>query len=397
MRSAGGPPHVHEWWKIRKPFAARNGEQHTLFFQGEGPKARLYMASVPRGLGDVLDDKNVEIEEGKRSDLKLELNAVNSEIASQAEALPRHTEADQDKFQNGMSARVQAIATELGASLLSEKDHDPTLPVSVLTFGSDQGRASFAMGMPLTKNAGNTTGSGASGTLLLPGAALIDRHVPKSTHTRGGKPTSLEPLHKTHLIHEGLHGPYSAANTVRATPSLNVGGVMRGMENQALALQKQGKILRYRVTVNYFDGEPLPADWETRDYSDDDIQKWVAFYIAETIRIELFKKDKEEDPYLYVDDKTAKGSMPTTDAVVQETSREKCLQVLIKRGKANQANPAMVDGEWVNTGLNMRTLGEEAKITYDVVRAALKILNQDTTKVDTGISSISIRREFLSP
>jgi hypothetical protein len=271
---------------------------------------------------------------------------------------------------------------------------DP-LPDSKLTFKSDQGRASFAEGKPLTKNAGNTTGGAAGGTLFLPGASLIDRHVPKPTHTRGGVVTPLSPLHRTHLIHETLHGPFSADNTVRATPSLNVGGKMRRMEDQAIKLQQQGKILHYYVFVNYFEGEPLPPNWETSNYSEDDIQKWVAFYIARSINIYLFKKDKEEDKYEYVDHDEAVGDMPSTDAVVQETSRDKCLKALINHAKKNQTNPAMVDGEWVNTGLNQRTLGAEVNLTYDRVRTSMQLLNEDTTKV--GAKTISIRSKFLSP
>jgi len=59
----------------------------------------------------------------------------------------------------------------------------PLLP-SVITFTSDNnGRASHALGMPLTRIAGNTTGSNTNNNKF-PEWHLIDSHVTKSTHQR---------------------------------------------------------------------------------------------------------------------------------------------------------------------------------------------------------------------
>jgi dolichol kinase len=45
--AVAGVQRVVGWWRIRKPFTARDGTSHTLFFQGEGRNASLTVATTP--------------------------------------------------------------------------------------------------------------------------------------------------------------------------------------------------------------------------------------------------------------------------------------------------------------------------------------------------------------
>jgi hypothetical protein len=48
---AGG---VKDWWKVKKDFTTKDGEKHTLFFEGEGKNAILIMQSEPIAISDFL-------------------------------------------------------------------------------------------------------------------------------------------------------------------------------------------------------------------------------------------------------------------------------------------------------------------------------------------------------
>src|SRR5262249_40054105 len=74
------PGHVNPWWQVKQPFHAASGNNHTLFFHGEGANAKLYMASEPRSLEDVLRDKDLSIED--KATLEAGLNAIKTKIAS---------------------------------------------------------------------------------------------------------------------------------------------------------------------------------------------------------------------------------------------------------------------------------------------------------------------------
>jgi hypothetical protein len=45
---------IVDWWKMRKEFKTKNGEQHTLFFEGEGKNARLIVQSDRMAIEDFL-------------------------------------------------------------------------------------------------------------------------------------------------------------------------------------------------------------------------------------------------------------------------------------------------------------------------------------------------------
>src|SRR3954466_6762477 len=140
---------AHPWWQVKKPFHAASGGQHTLFFHGQGPSAQLYMASEPRSLEAVLNDKDLSIED--KATLDAGLKAIKDKIAKNPD-IGQRPDAEQNKFQGEINQMVQELAQQFASRL----QHEGELPASTVTFGSSGGRASFAMGMPLTKNPGST-------------------------------------------------------------------------------------------------------------------------------------------------------------------------------------------------------------------------------------------------
>ena len=314
---------AHAWWKVKKPFHAASGGQHTLFFHGQGAGAQLYMASEPRSLEAVLADRDLSIED--KATLEAGLKAIKDKIAANPD-IGQKPDAEQTKFQGEINEMVQKLAQEFASRL----QHEGKLPASTVTFGSSGDRASFAMGMPLTKNPGNTTGSGASGRLGTAGDRFVDKFVKKSSHTRHDKDGNeievrMNPLDQVHLLHSDLHGPFSAENIALGDKSLN--GQMRAAEQAAIAAIKADGQVRYRVSVAYHSNVAPPDDVsEIPGSVDQTIKSWIGYYIAQTMTVTSAKMSGTEYS-VALTGATASGDLPPIHGEVVETMDDRCMRV----------------------------------------------------------------------
>ncbi|NEQ79418.1 MAG: DUF4157 domain-containing protein [Moorea sp. SIO2I5] len=239
------------FWRVKKSFKLKDGSSHTLSFKKRGRKFLLFMASEkPKSLVEILKDKNVEIE-NKEMHLR-ELNSINNDISADANN-QKLTDKDRERLQKEYSRRVEELAKALSKHLNLVDD----LPPTTVTYEQKNGKAFKVVAKPLTLNPGNTKGSGSSNAGDIPGwkhVTNIDNHIlNKKTGQRGPKN-----WHKTHLLHDQLHGPGVSWNLVTATRKANIGaaGMKGGPEKKGLELVRDKKIISYTSKVDYWQEEP---------------------------------------------------------------------------------------------------------------------------------------------
>jgi uncharacterized protein DUF4157 len=366
---------ITQWWRVRAVFQAASGNQHSLFFRGEGPNATLSMASEssPRSLKDVLEDNDLVITE--REALKARLENINAEIAAN-ENMGEKPEKEQKDFQDKIAEKVQALADELHLHLR----HEGGLPASVITFGSNAGRASFVMGMPLTKNPGNTTGSPTRGRLDTVGDKFVTAFVSKTPYkrTKPNNPNgdtimvSMLPLDQVHLLHEKLHGPFSKENIALGDKTLNK-GILKA---EAAAIKEIGSgQIRYRVDLAYHSDAPPPEDpIEIPEPVVPTIRGWVGFYIARqaTVSISRWVDNAYSAPFFSI---TARGEIPAVRDEKRESIDDLCFRVARENLDSSLRKVREREVEYTPTTLNREDLEKKIKRTSKQMKEALSKLD----------------------
>jgi hypothetical protein len=376
---------AHAWWRVKQPFHAASGGQHTLFFHGQGPTAKLYMASEPRSLEDVLKDKDLSIED--RSTLEAGLGAIKTKIDSNPD-IGKKSDQEQNAFQASINEMVQKLAQQFASRL----QHEGELPASVVTFGASARRASFALGMPLTKNPGNTKGAEASGRLNTEGDRFVDNFIVKTSHERTDKAgnrinVQMNPLDQVHLVHSELHGPFSAQNIVLGDKSIN--RQMQGAEQDAIRTIKADGQIRYRVNVAYHADAPPPDDIsEIPDPVDQTVQSWVGFYVAREITVTSTKMSGT-DYTVALTGASATGSLPPVHGQIVETIEDMCVRVA--RANLDPSAPNLVENGvvYLATKFNLLRLQAALNRNENQMRVASERLRNN------GIFRITVGRGSL--
>jgi hypothetical protein len=334
----GAVARIVGWWRARSEFTTAAGEQHALYFQGEGRAARLVLASEPRGLREVLADEKLPIKD--RSTLQSGLAAIDKRIAANAD-IGTKDETAQNNFQKEIAAMVQVLASQFASRL----DHVEGLPASTLTFGLNQERASFAMGMPLTKNPGNTTGAAAGKRLNTEGDRFVGMFVARTTHERtdrDGNRIKVEmlPLDQAHLINAKLHGPFSPQNIALGDKSLNRG--INAAETEAIKAKEAGEQIQYKVDVEYHSSVKPPADTsEIAGPVSETVRSWTGFYIAKVMRVTWAKWLKNAYS-LSQRPSTGTGDIPAVTGEVIESIDD--MAVRVARGAPDPSLPEIERG-----------------------------------------------------
>jgi len=339
----GAAAKIVGWWKARSEFTTAEGETHALYFQGEGGGARLVMASTPRGLRDVLADKDLNIKD--RGALQAGLDAIDNKITANAD-IGTKDDGAQTKFQEDIASAVKALAAQFASRL----GHVEGLPASTLTFGANQGRASYAMGMPLTKNPGNTTGQAAQGRLNTVGDRFVNLFVAKTSHERSDRDgnrikVEMLPLDQAHLINAKLHGPFEERNIALGDKSLNSG--MKAVEGAAIKAKDAAAQFQYKVVVEYHSNTKPPAD--TEEISGpipETVRSWVGFYIAKSMTVTWAKwsKNAYSDPQ---DGGVGTGDIPAVTGQVIESIEDMAVRVARAAPDASLKNIVTPAGEYV--------------------------------------------------
>ncbi len=350
--AASGVKAIFQWWKGDTPFKTESGESHKLFFNGDGKLAKLMMASTPRSIPEVLNDPKLKIE--NVGALRAEYAAIDQQIAANAD-IGSKTEPEQRGFQQSVKAKVNALASKLAKYMKS----DSALPVSTVTFGANKGRASYAMGEPLTKNPGNTTGQAAAGRLATKGDTFANAFVPKKAskpkQNRNGDTiqVTMTPLVQAHLLNHELHGPFNAQNIALADAQLNA--QMKGAEGPAKTAAANEKI-KYRVTVTYHSEQEPPAD--TTNIPDPvvaTVKSWVGFYIAKSIVVTASKWGGSGYS-VPLPGANASGGIPPVSNEVIESAFAKATKLLRAAIDGTKPQRTFDSTIYVATGMNRATL-----------------------------------------
>lgn len=342
-----------EWWKDESPFKIGGVKKHRLFFKLEGKKAKLMMASTPRSIPEVLGDPDLKID--NLAALKTEYAAIDQLIAANSD-IGTKTPAEQNTFQQSVHAKVDALAAKLAKYMKS----DAKLPVSTITFGADQGRASYALGEPLTKNPGNTKGQPTTSTPLpTEGYRFATSFVPKQAKKpkldRYGNTIQIimSPLIQAHLINHELHGPYAPRNIALSDSQLNA--QMKGAEGPAKTAAETEKI-SYRVTVVYHSDQKPPADTTNiPEPITETIQSWVGFYIAKEIVVKSIKWGGSAYS-VPLTPATAKGGIPPVSGQIIESAIDKAMKLLKAEIDPTKAERKFDTVPYVATKMNRETL-----------------------------------------
>ncbi len=276
-----------EFWKVKKRFKTKSGISHTLFFQNKkGSKLRLFMASKPKSLEEVLTDPDLEIE--NREELLEQLKSLNTDIVNDAKN-KQFSDSQREQLHKEYSRRVENLASQLAEYL----DHQGDLPPTTVKHQLDQGKAFKVIAEPLTINPGNTngqnlpSGSGGPSPLGWDLASQTNQPDPDLGLTSTGRPRRSVNWGRTHLLSEKLHGPVALWNLVPTMVDVNSN--LRTIEHTTADRLKNHKILSYTTKVTYKPNKQIDGEGDEGNYPS---------------KIEVTIKEKSNDGETYENEKT---------------------------------------------------------------------------------------------
>lgn len=226
---------VGGWWRAPRPLTTRSGEQHTLLALGDPPNARLVVRSTERSLDQALQD----IEASKRQAGQ----PIPAEIADARGRVARFQVVNRNASESETQRpRIEADLTFIQGVLARHLPPD-NVPLTAVTFEMNQGRPRKVMARPLTRRAGNTTGTSQTSSIDTRFPAGIDRMQWKALH----------------LLNHELHGPNAAWNLIPGSGSAN--GLMSPFENAAkptVTGSANGMLWYSAEVLEYWDASQVP-------------------------------------------------------------------------------------------------------------------------------------------
>ena len=364
QRVKEGATRLFEWWNIKKEFRGKDGERHSLFFEGSRQRPRLIVQSDKTDLESWIEKaKAANTIEGLGSFVE-KYDYLQTAIAS---VEMQYTEGDVDEqrqvaadfvtdseFKEGIDQLIVAIPQQFFGGEAQK------LPPSILTFKMVDGKPTIVLARPLTKLEGNTRGepstsgpvtedplSQAVATVLTTRGMEIRRALedidPASDTYRQLKSERLlfPQFNRVHLISSELHGPARRWNFVLAGNGVN--GPLRIIEERAKrfiapSVEKTPGILRYETTVTYHSSNPesairiedFPASVSVR-------VKWVSWNDAGTQLVDSEKP--QTDGNHHIDGELFKGleikKIPAPSGQLDWTAITDALMARIDRTEAN--------------------------------------------------------------
>jgi len=369
------------WWEVREQFQTEDGESHTLFFQGEGKGAQLFLASTPRSLENVLNDEALDIE--NREQLKTDLNEINTDIAQNAENTSL-TEPQREAFQKSIQTRVTQLASKVARHL----HHAADLPPTTVTYQLNQGRAFKVKAEPLTINPGNTTGQSTGSRSVITGNEMIDQWVQQT-----GKKWKVSTALGTHMLADFLHGSWDSWNIVFTSRSLNER--MKEPEKKAKELYGKEK-LTFEVTVNYFENASHANDsLDSEDTGEAEIKKMLGFYIGKYFNVVINKWSKNgynENIY----SNTISGEFPPIEGERITPLDERIIEKL-KTSKPTGSTRNEEGIEFVEMGVSGKELRELLGVNASKFSKVLRKLADDKKLYyrPTGGGKLHIRQDLI--
>jgi len=226
---------IVEWWKAKKKFTAKDGEAHTLFFEGTGENANLMIASKKRSYEEFIEDIDVNNQPDSIKKVKTEAKTIAGRI---------------EKIGKNRKGNGKGVQTAEGQEIKQEIVHELNnlaVPTSILA-------AASTSQPPSVVEYGSLTSEG--------GATFMNAKILSQKNVKGSspqdKPAIWEKANRRkgvyiqgHLLNDNLGGPGRAFNLAPITDYTNKQHLKFVEKDVKKAVLDHNQVVRFKVDVVY--------------------------------------------------------------------------------------------------------------------------------------------------
>jgi hypothetical protein len=257
---------ISGWWKTRKQFKTGDGEQHSIYFEGNDENARLVIASNPETLEKFLD----KVDPQKYKSELNEAKGLVRKIEEGKQLLQSRKEKDKpikEKVYDELVRSINRLAEIIGIFKFENAEDYPPVLMPPFTNGvkapepAESHKVEFLSKKPGRGFELGTDASNSSSTFP-PGWERLQKYG----LTANGQWV------KMHLISKELGGKAKSSNLTPARGHLNVQEVYRLAEKPAIAAINEGKMIWYQTGLGYHSTpnqdyiKSLKIEWGFYDY-----------------------------------------------------------------------------------------------------------------------------------
>ncbi|MBE9232466.1 DUF4157 domain-containing protein [Cuspidothrix issatschenkoi LEGE 03284] len=226
---------IVEWWKAKQKFTAKDGEAHTLFFEGTDENANLMIASKKRSYEEFIDDIDVNNQPDSIKKVKTEAKTIAGRI---------------EKIGKNRKGKGKGVQTAEGQEIKQEIVHELNnlaVPTSILA-------AASTSQPPSVVEYGSLTSEG--------GATFMNAKILSQKNVKGSspqdKPAIWEKANRRkgvylqgHLLTAHLGGPGRAFNLAPITDYTNKQHLKFVEKDVKKAVLDHNQVVRFKVDVVY--------------------------------------------------------------------------------------------------------------------------------------------------
>jgi hypothetical protein len=258
---------VLAWWKIDKKFKDKAGNNHRLFFKGQGSTAVLMVASNPQAFADFISSIKVD-ENDEVSKAKAEALVIAQQIDSKKqEPVKGSNDAETKEKEENKKRELEKLINQLStyAKTLFGVSEDE-LPNSEIDFNSKTVEGAV---LGTSMNAKVLTKKGDPGSKPTEAQHnIFDKLLKRRERREGGRSYYV----RGHLLNEHIHGPGQWKNM---TPLSQAGNKnhLDTAEDKVKAAVQSGAIVQYNVVPIYGRQVSIPTN-EELEKKNIDSSKW---------------------------------------------------------------------------------------------------------------------------
>jgi len=231
---------VRGWWQQRVGFRGEDGENHNLYFRGDGPQAELMVASTPQTFYSWLTGLNPDDDTDKNEALRL-YRTLNEE------------QRNSSTGSSGSSARRGS-----SGSRAPNSDRISQLTNQLSTVSA---RLMGGAGVPAPEYGGLTAGGFGTSAVVnnlnsnIPpgsGPSVSNAHWEKLRLRKDGRPDGRTYYIRGHLLNDNIGGPgHSWANLTPITQRANNPNMLNNFERPVKTAVRAGKQVNFGVRAVY--------------------------------------------------------------------------------------------------------------------------------------------------
>ena len=255
---------ILKWWNYKTNFKDSNGKQHKVYFKGQKKNSELTVESTPISIEKFLANIKTKIDEPENKKFRRHYKAASSEL-KQLSPLekglndPKIKPVNKQKVYDKMAGKIKKITGHLThlMPLLDGQDVPETiLPAFV---NGVKGRSFEAVYISKnTKEESESIPESASppGWEWLKSSTL--------TKIENGKVVKISVREKgnyvrMHLLYHRLGGKAVDSNLTPVETQVNNPGFFKAMEEPAKKEVDAGKVIWYKVNIEYHNDEDIPG------------------------------------------------------------------------------------------------------------------------------------------